>query len=213
MDRTGTAARLTHLGTRLRRTGLKGAVAGLAHRAYSRLHVEGLQDQLLPGDAIDYRSLSFDRGPGHSGPARLGWVCAPTGAGSGGHTTLFRMVEAAEKRGHTCVLFLYDAFQGDFRRHEALIRKHWPHLRAEIRDAASGISDVDAAIASSWQSAHALAARGQSPMRRLYFVQDYEPYFYPRGSLYSLAEDTYRFGFRCITLGDMVANIIKSEKL
>ena len=48
-------------------------------------------------------------------------------------------------------------------------------------------------------------------MRRLYFVQDYEPYFYPRGSLYSLAEDTYRFGFRCIALGDMVANVIKSE--
>ena len=45
-------------------------------------------------------------------------------------------------------------------------------------------------------------------MRRLYFVQDYEPLFYPRGSEYALAEDTYRFGFRRIALGEMVAGLL-----
>jgi glycosyltransferase involved in cell wall biosynthesis len=48
-------------------------------------------------------------------------------------------------------------------------------------------------------------------MRRLYFIQDYEPYFYARGALYALAEDSYRFGFRCIALGDMVAELLRSE--
>ena len=51
----------------------------------------------------------------------------------------------------------------------------------------------------------------QTPMRRLYFIQDFEPYFYGRGSMYSLAEDSYRFGFRCIALGQMVAGTLRSE--
>jgi glycosyltransferase involved in cell wall biosynthesis len=41
--------------------------------------------------------------------------------------------------------------------------------------------------------------------RRLYFVQDYEPFFFAHGFEYALAEDSYRFGFRTIALGHMVA--------
>src|SRR5674476_687997 len=48
-------------------------------------------------------------------------------------------------------------------------------------------------------------------MRRLYFVQDYEPLFYPRGTEAALAELSYRFGFRTIGLGDMVAGHLRRE--
>ncbi|WP_161958217.1 rhamnosyltransferase WsaF family glycosyltransferase [Arthrobacter sp. H-02-3] len=48
-------------------------------------------------------------------------------------------------------------------------------------------------------------------MHRFYFVQDFEPFFYPRGSLYSLAEDSYRFGFTLLALGPMVASTLLRE--
>jgi glycosyltransferase involved in cell wall biosynthesis len=121
------------------------------------------------------------------------------------------MVEALEQAGHRCELFLYDRYGGDLREQERVIRQWWPSLRAGVHDAADGISAVDAVVASSWDTAHILAKRGAAPMRRLYFIQDYEPFFYARGSMYSLAEDTYRFGFRCIALGDMVADLLRSE--
>ncbi|MET0830478.1 MAG: glycosyltransferase family 1 protein [Microbacterium sp.] len=121
------------------------------------------------------------------------------------------MIEAVERAGHVCVLFLYDRYGGDVRAHEQVIRGWWPEIRAEVRDAATGIGGVDACIASSWESAHVLARRGQAPMRRLYFIQDYEPYFYARGATYALAEDSYRFGFRAIALGEMVARLLRSE--
>ena len=121
------------------------------------------------------------------------------------------MVEAVERAGHRCELFLYDRYGGDVRAHERVIRDWWPNIRAGVHDASAGISGVDACVASSWDTAHVLARRGTSPMRRLYFIQDFEPYFYPRGSMYSLAEDTYRFGFRCIALGEMVAQLLRSE--
>ena len=44
-----------------------------------------------------------------------------------------------------------------------------------------------------------------------YFVQDYEPDFFPKGSFYYLAKSTYNFGFRCITNGQWMAQKVKEE--
>ena len=141
----------------------------------------------------------------------IGWVTTPPGLGSGGHTTLLRMVAAAEEAGHHCTLFLYDRFAGDIVERAAVVREGWPALRVQILDATKGIVGMDVAVASSWQSAHALAIYGTEPQHRMYFIQDFEPYFYPRGSEYALAEDSYRFGFANIALGHMVAQCLKSE--
>ena len=40
--------------------------------------------------------------------------------------------------------------------------------------------------------------------KRFYFVQDFEPYFYPVGSMSLLAENTYRMGFHAITIGALL---------
>lgn len=197
------------------RTGGPRALAQRVTRyAYGKLDAGVLNEPLLDDDIADSTQLNLalpDVRPLRSRPLRVGWVIVPPSAGSGGHTTLFRMVEAVERAGHECVLFIYDRYGGDLRAQESVIRSWWPDIRATVRDAATGISGVDAAVASGWDTAHVLARRGTEPMRRLYFVQDYEPYFYARGSMYSLAEDSYRFGFRTIALGEMVAGLLRSE--
>lgn len=142
---------------------------------------------------------------------RIGWICAPPGPGSGGHTTLFRMVEAAEERGHQCTLFLYDRNSDDVARHELQVRAWWPRLKANVRSATDGMQGMHALVASSWGTAHVLARRRPPETQCLYFIQDFEPYFYPRGALYALAEDTYRFGFTNIALGSMVETTLKIE--
>ncbi|WP_243844294.1 glycosyltransferase family 1 protein [Salinibacterium sp. ZJ454] len=212
--------RARHIGSRvaravgiLRQDGPRGLAQRLARIAYNRLGAASLEELLLDGDVADSTELSLtfpDRRPSPTEPLTIGWVMSPPSAGSGGHTTLLRMVRALEEAGHRCVLFLYDRHGGDIRAHERVIREWWPDLDAEVRDATRGIDGVDACVASSWNTAHVLARRG-SPMRRLYFIQDYEPYFYARGAMYVLAEDSYRFGFRCIALGEMVAELLRSE--
>ena len=142
---------------------------------------------------------------------RIGWVCAPPSAGSGGHTTLFRMVETAEQRGHECTLFLYDKNSDDVSRHEGVIREHWKGLKAGVHSATAGMAGMDAVVASSWGAAHVVAMRAPTTASRFYFIQDFEPYFYPRGALYSFAEDTYRFGFTNIALGEMIAARLRTE--
>ncbi|GAA3632505.1 hypothetical protein GCM10022236_38830 [Microlunatus ginsengisoli] len=143
-------------------------------------------------------------------PLLIGWVTTPPALGSGGHTTMFRMINALESAGHSCVLFLYDRYFGDMEEHEAIIRRGWPTIRARVRDARKGIDEVDACVATSWQTAHVMAKRSSDRLPRFYFIQDFEPFFYARGPEYALAEDTYRFGFHCIALGHMVAEQLGS---
>lgn len=217
----GLAGRVRKFGYRLKRAsdifveeGPRAVAQRVARIAYSKLDAANLSEPLLDADIADSARLHLAQpeiNPPHSQRLRIGWVTVPPAAGSGGHTTLFRMVEAVEQAGHECVLFLYDRYGGAVASHEKVIREWWPNLRAEVRDAADGIRGMDACLASSWDSAHILAVRGTEPMRRLYFIQDFEPYFYAHGSMYALAEDTYRFGFRCIALGEMVARLLRQE--
>ncbi|GGH49060.1 rhamnosyltransferase WsaF family glycosyltransferase [Microbacterium album] len=198
----------------LRREGPRELARRAARVAAVRLGALDPELPLDPRDIADSALLTLPvpaARPPRGSSLTVGWLLTPPAPGSGGHTTLFRMVEALEAAGHRCVLFLVDRHGGDARQQERTLRAWWPGVRAEVRSAAEGLAGVDAAIASSWETAHVLASRGRTPMRRLYFVQDYEPWFYPRGAAYALAEDTYRFGFRCLALGEAVAGALRRE--
>lgn len=57
--------------------------------------------------------------------------------------------------------------------------------------------EADAAVATLWPTAYAIL-RLKNVHHRFYFMQDYEPLFYPGGSSYGVAEATYRLGFHGI---------------
>jgi glycosyltransferase involved in cell wall biosynthesis len=56
------------------------------------------------------------------------------------------------------------------------------------------VEKADVSISTLWLTAYA-AARADDVKRKFYLIQDFEPMFYPAGSEYALAEETYRFGF------------------
>jgi hypothetical protein len=199
---------------RARSAGPSGLLQRAARRAYTRSGAENPGFQLGAQDMqVDDRIALPEavRITDVGRPLRIGWLISPPAAGSGGHTTIFRMVEGLQEAGHTCVIFLYDRHGVDVDERSERIRAFWPHITGEIRDSATGLSNIDACIATSWETAHVLASRGVTPMSRLYFIQDYEPFFYPRGSEYELAAMTYRFPYRRIALGKMVTNCLQEE--
>jgi hypothetical protein len=198
----------------LRRQGTKGFVQRAARVAYHRLGASDLEFPLRYNDVADSRGLKLEEPqvrPSRGTTLTIGWICTPPAAGSGGHTTMFRMLEALEAGGHRCVVYLYDMFDGELARHTEVIRNAWPKVAAEIRSVSDGLAPLDAYVATSWQTAHVLASRAELATRRLYFVQDFEPWFYPQGAEYTLAEDTYRFGFRPITVGRMLADLLREQ--
>ena len=191
----------------------KRAVRRLYSALNERLDLRALEFPLDDGDIFPAARSVLPLREAASGKQRIGWLCTPPGAGSGGHTTLFRMVRGMEERGHRCTILLYNRHHGDMERHRGVIRRSWPELTADIVEMPAVLDGFDACVASSWETAHVLAARAPSGphLGAYYFIQDYEPYFYPRGSLYALAEDSYRFGFTHLALGEMVASTLRRE--
>ncbi len=148
-------------------------------------------------------------------PAEIAWIMSPPGAESGGHQNLFRFIKVAEDAGHRCRIYLYDQMGHDLRDVRSMLQSSsaYPHLAASIEDydAAVGVApSTNAIFASGWETAYP-AFRDPSFARRLYFVQDFEPMFYPVGSEALLAENTYRFGFHGITAGRWLANKLSAE--
>ncbi|HLC01181.1 MAG TPA: glycosyltransferase family 4 protein [Candidatus Bathyarchaeia archaeon] len=68
------------------------------------------------------------------------------------------------------------------------------------------LPESDVCIATDWTSAY-YALKYNKTKGKFYFIQDYEPLFFPAGSMFALAEATYRFGFRGITNTPSLYNI------
>lgn len=192
---------------RVRADGLRAVAVKVLDVLHRRYGTAG--DALMFDDADLASSSALRLTPGRDIPqgqaAAIAWVCFAPIVGSGGHTTLFRMVAAAAERGHRNVLVLIGTRLSELAAARESLRLGWPWLDVEVRHVDDGFGDVDVVVASSWETAHVVASRTAAlAVHRWYFIQDFEPFFYPRGAQYSLAEDTYRFGFGNIALGEMV---------
>jgi glycosyltransferase involved in cell wall biosynthesis len=218
MSRPSVGERLRQTARLLGSEGPSGVAVRLLTRATSALQPAGYAG--LPVDREDLARASEIVASGRSAPQPIpwrvdeplsvAWVCGPPGEGSGGHTTMFRMVTALERAGHTCTVYIHDRHGWEIDQHRGGIRNWWPSVRAEVRDLAAGIDDCHLILATSWDTAYPVLT---SPARgaRCYFVQDFEPAFHPAGSLALLAEATYRFGFHGITAGRWLAQLLRRD--
>lgn len=68
----------------------------------------------------------------------------------------------------------------------------------------------DISIATLWTTAYHLL-KFNNTKRKLYFLQDYEPMFYPSGSESALVENTYKFGFTGISNIEILHNIYQKK--
>jgi glycosyltransferase involved in cell wall biosynthesis len=140
-----------------------------------------------------------------AGPIDVAWVTSPPSAGSGGHQNMFRFIKTLEQAGHRCTVYLYD-WQGSTADGPALKKmlrsvSAYPDLGADFVPYRGSVHEsAQALFATAWETAYPVFL-DPSRARRFYFVQDFEPWFYPVGDNYVLAENTYRFGFHGLTAG------------
>lgn len=214
----GPVDRLRQTRRLLRSEGYDGIAARLAQRLSNRISPPEVRRMPVTGPDLERAAEIAAAGwilppplPAEPGePLTIAWVSAPPGPGSGGHTTMFRLISALEQAGHRCILYLRDRHGWALGQHEQRIRSWWPWVQAELRDVADGIEDANAIFATAWETAYPVLA---SPARgtRFYLVQDFEPFFYPAGSEALLAEATYRFGFHGVTAGRWLAPLLERD--
>ncbi|MFB5763865.1 glycosyltransferase family 4 protein [Paenibacillus medicaginis] len=145
---------------------------------------------------------------------KLSWFIPDFGIGSGGHLNIFRIIHLLEKISVKSDIFICGASQwGNPSSVKEIINKNFFPLESNvyiIEDKMDIKNEYDIAIATSWQTAYYVRAF-EDCVKKVYFVQDFEPYFYPQGSAYSFAEQTYKFGFYGITAGDWLKEKLSAE--
>lgn len=141
----------------------------------------------------------------------INWVIPEVGIGSGGHLNIFRMIFNMENQGMTCRIIIDGETQfktGEKARE--VIRKHFFPVNAEVSIGRESLKPAWTTFATSWQTAYTVRDfRGTK--EKFYFVQDFEPYFYPHGSHYLFAEQTYKMGFKAVTAGGWLAEKLHDE--
>ena len=144
---------------------------------------------------------------------RFNWLMPPPGKGSGGHMNIYRFIEYLEKAGHACHIYLYTQVEhGPISGVQAAMGDSYPTLNAPMDwlEDNTIMEPADGLFSTSWETAYP-SFNSSLVAKRFYFVQDFEPYFYPVGSLSVLAENTYKFGFFGITAGGWLANKLHAD--
>lgn len=164
------------------------------------------RDNHIPFSYDDYEA-NKDKG------CILNWIIPEPGIGSGGHINIFRFVTRLRDMGiHNRIYLMYPGKFTSDRQCEEFLEKYY-EIDCKDIEVHINISDMTYAhgvVATSWQTAYA-ARKFDNVISKFYFVQDFEPLFFPVGSEYSFAENTYRFGFRGITAGDWLKNKLHDE--
>lgn len=116
---------------------------------------------------------------------------------SGGHTSVLRLGTALEKKGYKVRYVSFVPQELDEQKKNAEI--NLKEYKGEIinHDKIYEVKN-DVVIATSWDSVYyAKKADGY----KMYFVQDYEPFFHMYGEMFLLAQKTYELGLHMVSLG------------
>ena len=176
-----------------------------------------------PRDRFAYVRAGFPRRPialeAPPGPLAgkesltLAWILPPWRRGSGGHMTIFRLIQMMERRGHRCAIFVFDpagnerAGGGELRQR---ILDDFIQIEAPVFNGLDYWIGADVGIATQWSTAYALRDL-PGCYEKVYLVQDFEPAFYPYSAEYIWAEETYRMGYRCVAYTPWMAEILRSD--
>ncbi len=181
------------------------------HDGISLVHVEQVFGMALEKEKIPFNRQDYL--DNRQGPIQLNWVIPEMGRGSGGHINIFRFISALERKGVKNRIYIEQAI--NFKTDEALrdfLAEAYPILDAGVETHCSveNMPFAHGIVATSWPTAY-FVRRFDNAISKFYFVQDFESYFYPMGSEYLLAGNTYRFGFRGITAGDWLKDKLERE--
>lgn len=166
-------------------------------------------EDVLAADLSKPKSWTALRG-GLEKPFIINWVTTPPVKGSGGHATMFRLIDHFERLGHLCRVYIYDVHGRSLAYCRALVKEVFPNVNGPIADVTEGMAGAHAVIATSWQTAYPVFNDICEGMR-FYLVQDFEPWFYPVGAYSLLAENTYKMGFHGITAGKFLSTKLTSD--
>jgi glycosyltransferase involved in cell wall biosynthesis len=141
---------------------------------------------------------------------KITWLLPGIVIGGGGHRNILRAAHHLSSFGHEVRIEVLDTEKSSLELSET-IRKHFYPFAGQIKKFDGSIEPTDVLFATHWSTVEPSLALRSRARELIYFVQDFEPYFYPMGSDYIRAENTYRIGLYAICSGAWCANLLRRD--
>lgn len=174
----------------------------------STLHAgEARVDRLRVGGLLKNYDMSIVKNQTPSRVKRITFVITRMVRFHGGQTSILRLGTQLAKQGYDVIYAVYKeqskeemklCAQSNLADYQGRVctSKQLPSLHSDVF------------IATSWDTVSFVKKKNGYKM---YFVQDYEPYFYPFGERFLLAKKTYEQGLHMVSLGNWNKEMIKQQ--
>ena len=142
---------------------------------------------------------------------KVAWLIPEFLEGSGGHRTILIHAKNLEDHGYECSIYI----EGNGRLVACPKQEVKKMFGLDFERISYGwdlISECDIAIATVWYSAR-FVRDIQFNCKKIYFIQDYEPWFNQMGDGHLLAELSYTYGLIPITIGNWLRHKLYAELL
>jgi glycosyltransferase involved in cell wall biosynthesis len=191
-------------GPERRRSIAEAALARVGMDFSPAAHLQGVSRAIEGISAIRARqrtSIGKDRSSGtkRANEPELSWVLPEPDCGSGGARSIFRLASKTRELGIESTVYVTPTGAGNLGA-ELLSSEY----RVEVTDDLSSIPTSSRPVATQWTTAIYIANSVRTQHRPVYFIQDYEPLFYPMSYDYVRAESTYRLPFHHVYYGPWV---------
>ncbi|MFR2534525.1 MAG: glycosyltransferase [Clostridia bacterium] len=153
----------------------------------------------------DYRNTHHDP----NAKKRIAWVIPHPGKGSGGHRTIIQNVNALLRAGYDCDIYVEDDNVSTAQMVKDKINEYYEPCEAGVYVGIRMRKDYDIVFATGWQIVEFV--RNVPARHKAYFIQDFEPWFFPMGDQYIITENSYRYGFMPVTIGKWLAHKMLAE--
>lgn len=145
---------------------------------------------------------------------RIAWVIPQPFEASGGHRNIFRAIRHLSEFGHSCTLHVLPdnhRFSTGEQIRDFITAEFFDIKADEVHHGVDNIDESDVLVCTYWTTAYVVKENAHKASLHVYFLQDYEPMFFPMGTDYVRACETYRFGFYPITSGPWPLRMLEKE--
>ncbi len=151
----------------------------------------------------------LDEADPNSNKKKIAWVMPHPGKGSGGHRTIIQNVNALLKAGYECDIFVEEDGASTPQIVRDKINNWYEKCDAGVYVGFNIQKDYDLMFATGWQTVDFV--KKLPAKKKAYFIQDFEPWFFPMGDQYLITENSYRYGFLPVTIGKWLSYKMQNE--
>ncbi len=164
-----------------------------------------LNNELIEWQKVRRRGMGFVENEKNSGKkGTIAWIVPWFSKGSGGHRTIFTNINRLVDHGYKCDMYVQSLKKEYPNQIYDRLVEDYGEFKGDVFAGYQLAKKYDMVVATGWDTAETV--HNADCDNKMYFIQDFEPWFFPMSAEYMMAEQTYLYGLQGITIGKWLSS-------